>query len=330
LRKSEIVNLLCGNESSDEELFRWARTARTKRFANRVIVRGVIELTNKCRVNCDFCPMRRDNQAPNFSYSLNDHEIISTASAIRAAGLNVVLVQGGEIPQTTNILERVIPRILELFDGNVEILLNLGNKKREEYVRLKKAGATSYILKHETSDSALYRKLKSEPLEERLRCMSDLLDLGFKVGTGSIIGLPGQSIDSIADDILLAQKMGVQMASASPFVAALNTPLSGHEPGSVLLTLRTIAVTRLVLPHALIPSVSALEVYRSGAQGAGLRAGANVMTVNFTPRESRTKYLIYGSKRYIVTLDYVQSILREHDLEMSGSLWISPLVPKML
>jgi len=266
--------------------------------------------------------MRRDNQVPNFSYSLDDQEIINTAADIRAAGLNVLLVQGGEIPQTTNILERVIPRILEIFDGKVEVLLNLGNKKREEYARLKNAGAKSYILKHETSDSALYQQLKGESLEERLRCMSDLLDLGFKVGTGSIIGLPGQSIESIADDILLAERMGVHMASASPFVPALDTPLSTHEPGSVLVTLRTIALTRLVLPNALIPSVSALEVYRPGSQSKGLHAGANVMTVNFTPREWRSKYLIYGSKRYIVTLDHVRSILRELDLEQSGSLWL--------
>jgi biotin synthase len=157
---------------------------------------------------------------------------------MQGAGINVVCIQGGEIPHTTDILERATPRIIELFHGSVEILLNLGNKSRDEYRRLKRAGAYSYILKHETSSSELYEKLKFETLDQKLRCLHDLLDLGFKVGTGSIIGLPGQTLENVANDILLAKQLGTHMVSASPFVPAPRTPLEAGLPGSILLTLR--------------------------------------------------------------------------------------------
>ena len=320
--RDEIVDLLAGRTMSDEELFTSARASRAAAFQDHVVVRGVIELTNKCRVNCTFCPMRRDNTLENSIYILDEEAVVMKAREMRTAGINVVFIQGGEIPQTTDVLDRAIPRILELFHGQVEVLLNLGNKSRDEYERLKKAGAYSYILKHETADPELYEKLKFETIEQRLRCMYDLLDLGFKVGTGSIIGLPGQRLDHIADDILLAKRLGVHMVSASPFVPAPRTPLERHPAGSVLLTLRAIAATRLFVPKALIPSVSALEAHQSGGQSAGLRAGANVITVNFTPVEHRNDYLIYGVNRYVVKLQHLRDLLTSNNLRMGGSWWI--------
>jgi biotin synthase len=152
--------------------------------------------------------------------------------------------------------------------------------------------------------------------------MKDLRDLGFKIGTGSMVGLPGQSPEQVADDILFAKRLGVQMVSASPFVPAPNTPLEKDKPGSVLLTLRAIAVTRILMPYLLIPSVSALEANQSGAQGAGLKAGANVLTANFTPTDRKKDYLIYGVNRYISELQHVQDLLKTNGLCKSNSQWI--------
>jgi biotin synthase len=323
VNKDEVVNLLAGREMPDEDLFASARSTRSATFRDHVVVRAVVELTNECRVNCTFCPMRRDNTQENSTYILDENTVVMKSCEARALGINVVFIQGGEIPQTTGVLERAIPQIIEAFDGQVEILLNLGNKSRAEYGRLKKAGAYSYILKHETSDASLYEQMKFETLDQRLRCMHDLLDLGFKVGTGSIIGLPGQTLDHVAADILLAKRLGVHMISASPFVPAPRTPLERHPAGSVSLTLRAIAVGRLLMPEALIPSVSALEVQESGGQSGGLRAGANVVTVNFTPPERRSDYLIYGVNRYVVTLQHVRDILNANGLRMGGSWWVS-------
>jgi biotin synthase len=319
--RQEIIELLRGNGMTDDALFAAARESREQEFGRTVILRGVIELTNKCRVNCDFCPMRRDNSSELALFTLTDDEIVSRSQSIRLENINVVFIQGGEIPQTTAVLERVIPRIIAGFDSPVEISLNLGNKTREEYQRLKEAGALSYILKVETSNPKLYRRHKQEELELRLRCLSDLLDLGFHVGTGTIVGLPGQSIEDLADDILLAQRLGVHMASASPFLPASGTPLANEVPGDIAVTLRAMAITRLLMPKALIPSVSALEAIRAGGQASGLRAGANELTINFTPNESVGQYPIYGNDRYVVKLNYVKNLLQEQALVPGSSIW---------
>jgi len=254
-------------------------------------------------------------------FTLTEEEIVNQSHVIRSEKINVFFIQGGEIPQSVAVLERAIPQVISNYDSRVEILLNLGNKTRDEYQRLKDAGAVSYILKHETSNRDLYRRHKREELSTRLRCMNDLLELGYRVGTGTIVGLPGQMIEDLANDLLLARELGVHMTSASPFLPAPDTPLCQEKPGSVAVTLRAIAISRLLMPKALIPSVSALEAIHGGAQASGLQAGANVMTVNFTPAKQVEKYLIYGNHRYIVKLNYVRNLLREQGLEPGASIW---------
>jgi biotin synthase len=141
------------------------------------------------------------------------------------------------------------------------------------------------------------------------------LALGFRVGTGTIVGLPGQRIEALADDILLGKALGVHMWSASPFVPAAGTPLENRKVGDVDLTLNAIAIARLLMPSALIPSVSALETVFPGAQAAGFQAGANVMTVNFTPNVDRENYPIYGRDRFIVELNYASDLLQQVGLQ---------------
>jgi biotin synthase len=143
----------------------------------------------------------------------------------------------------------------------------------------------------------------------RVEGLRTLLRTGYKVGTGAILGLPGQTIESLADDLLLARDIGAHMVSASPFIPAPDTPLADHPPGEVNVTLNFIALARLMNPRWLIPSVSALETRQSGGQSAGLAAGANVLTVNFTPDKERENYLIYGKDRYIVRNDHVSEIV---------------------
>jgi biotin synthase len=321
MTREEVIDLLGGDEKSDEALFAAARAKREEHFGLSVVLRGVVEMTNKCRVNCHFCPMRRDNADQLALFTLTANDLVNQARYVQSENINVFFIQGGEVPQSTAVVEQAIPRIVESYGSSVEILLNLGNKTRDEYRRLKEAGAISYILKHETSNPQLYFRYKGETLDSRLKCLNDLLELGFRVGTGTIVGLPGQTIEDLADDILLAHRLGVHMASASPFLPAPATPLAGEKPGSIALTLRAIAITRLLMPTTLIPSVSALEAIHNGAQGNGLRAGANVLTINFTPKERVGKYLIYGSGRYIVKLDHVRNLLGKQGLVPGRSIW---------
>ncbi|MGW5776866.1 biotin synthase BioB [Streptomyces sp. NPDC003863] len=322
LSRDEMRRLLLARGPEQEQLFAESRRARNEHFGAAVVLRGVIELTNVCRVNCDYCPMRRDNVRENDTYFLAADKIVELAGLIRDNGIDVILLQGGETPALMPLLEEVIPRIRALYDDRVEILLNVGNLKRAQYERLKAVGATSYILKHETSDPELHLSLRHETLESRLRCMRDLQEVGFKVGTGLISSLPGQSLDSIIDDIELAGELGVDMCSVSPFIPAPNTPMSIAPIGDNELALNVIALLRLRYPQLLIPSVSALERVGSGGQSRGLDAGANVMTVNFSSAADQKRYLIYGKDRFVVTLDHVRGLVRSSGLELGGSRFI--------
>jgi biotin synthase len=307
---------------TQQRLFAAARQARRNTYGDRVIVRGLMEVTNLCRVNCEFCPMRRDNTRRNTIFELSEEQILEAAGRIKESGINIVFLQAGELKNTTQIVGNALPKIRAMFDGAVEILLCLGNKSEEEYIYLRSQGATSYILKHETSDPELNEKLRHSSFTDRLNCLGTLVRTGYKVGTGTIIGLPGQTIESIADDLLLARDIGAHMVSASPFIAAPDTPLAHQPPGDVNMTLNFISLARLMNPRWLIPSVSALETASSGGQTAGLAAGANVLTVNFTPVNERENYLIYGKDRYIVRNDHVNEIVAKSGLERSASVFV--------
>jgi len=317
LSKQEVLEMLSLRGGEQLELFARARDARQASFADRAVVRGVIELTNLCRVNCTYCPMRRDNTRENNTFYLEIEEILAAAAEIKSLGIGVVFFQGGEVPQTTRLLAEAIPRIKDLFQSEVEVLLNIGIKPKEEYALLKERGADSVILKYETSDPLLHQRHREEPLEGRLDCISSLQSLGYRVGSGTIVGLPGQTLETLAEDILLSQSLALEMSSCSPFLPAPGTPLSSFGAGDIETSLNTIAAMRLALPGALIPSVSALERLQRGGQLRGLEAGANVLTINFTPDQRSRDYLIYGKDRYVVRADHAKNVLAKAGLSHS-------------
>jgi biotin synthase len=319
--RDAIIRWLQVRGTEQESLFAAARSAREQVYGRRVVVRGLIEVTNLCRVNCEFCPMRRDNTKQNTIFQLTPEQMLEVVAKIKAAGINIVFFQAGEVGKTTRLVGDLIPEIQTRFASPVELLLCLGNKTDTEYEFLRTQGATSYILKHETSDPDLNEGMRHSSFEERVRCLRTLGRLGFKVGTGAIVGLPGQSVESLADDLELARDLGAHMVSGSPFIPASDTPLAGYPPGDVELTLNFIAIARLMNPSWLIPSVSALERRQGGGQLNGLAAGANVLTVNFTPPVEQEKYLIYGKDRYVVRNDHVTEIVRQAGLERAQSVF---------
>lgn len=316
----DLLKALQARGEEQQELFAAARFARKITTGDAITLRGVIEVTNTCRVNCDYCPMRRENTKQNDRFQLCEDDIVGIAKTIVESGIHVVLMQGGETTTVLPTVEAAVRRITEMYGDAVEIILNLGNFSPEQYARLREAGAGSYILKHETSDPKLFSRLRQESLEERLACLRTLKSLGFKVGTGLISSLPGQTIESVAEDLRLAGVLGVDMCSVSPFVPAPNTPMSNIPVGDTDLALNAIACLRLMYPGILIPSVSALERTSVGGQHRGLDAGANVLTVNFTTLEHQSKYLIYGKDRFVVTNDHARSIIANAGLRVRRPL----------
>jgi biotin synthase len=320
LRKSSVVELMKAQGSLQENLFQAARNIRKLQNLEQVTLRGVIEISNYCQKSCDYCAMRCVNKGLN-RYRLSRDEILTIAAEIKKAKISTVFLQSGQDPECDAILEEVIPEMKNRLE--LGVLLCLGEKQKETYRRYKDLGADSYILKFETSDARLYQQMAHTPLPRRLDCIRWIKEAGLKLGTGNIVGLPNQSLEVLVEDIRLALELQPDFVSSSPFIPNENTPFEHLPMGDLNLTLNMMALWRILLKKCWIPSVSALEKVREGGQLSGLMAGANVITINFTPEASRDKYSIYSMDRFIVSLDHALEIaeragLRVHSPAAAG------------
>jgi biotin synthase len=322
ISRADFLKFLDANGSQQLELFEESRKARSLEFGETAVLRGVVEASNVCRVDCEYCPMRRSNFSVDGAYELDSVSLVEGAAAIASAGLDVILIQAGESVRVAKSILASMKNIMDQFATPVEVLLNLGVLGNDLLEDFRIAGATSYILKHETSDAELHRKIRHEELERRIDMVKRLKDHGYRVGMGMIAGLPGQRAESLYDDVKLAVELEADMCSVSPFIPAQGTPLAGEVPGDTNRALNLIALMRLMQPSWLIPSVSALEAISPGAQRRGFEAGANVMTVNFTPMDRQKEYLIYGDQRHVVTMNNAERILASAALMRRGSVFI--------
>ncbi|NJO94152.1 MAG: [FeFe] hydrogenase H-cluster radical SAM maturase HydE, partial [Hydrococcus sp. RM1_1_31] len=287
---------------------------RSRGSDERSCSEALLKFSNYCQKNCDYCAMRAINQKLE-RYRMSSDEIFAIASEIAKTKLiSTIFLQSGQDPHCDPILAEVIPEIKKQL--NLNILLCLGERPRETYVKFAELGADSYILKFETSAPNLYQEIAHTPLSRRLQCLRWLQETGFKVGTGNIVGLPKQTLDTLVDDILLTLEIQPDFASSSPFIPNQETPLEDLSYGNLNLTLNTMAIYRLAIPTALIPSVSALEKTYKGGQLMGLNAGANVLTINFTPKQRREKYVIYSQKRFVVSLEHSLKIIEQANLQV--------------
>lgn len=317
LSKADLIELLLAEGDLQAQLFEQARAARQAAGEESVVLRGVIEVSNFCQKNCDYCAMRASN--PDLArYRLPAQELMAIATAVaKTSVISTLFFQGGQDPRYDAVLAEVIPEIKRQFGLN--ILLCLGERPQETYVKFAELGADSYILKFETSDPALYQEIAYTSLEKRLQCLQWLREAGFKIGTGNIVGLPQQSLDTLVEDIRLAIALQPDFVSASPFIPNPDTPLEERPYGNLNLTLNTMAIYRIALPHALIPTVSALEKIQPGGQLRGLNAGANILTINFTPQRYKEKYVIYSNERFVVSLDHALETLQRAGLSIRTS-----------
>jgi biotin synthase len=316
LNRSQLSELLTATGELQQQLFQQARLVRQEQGVNEVTIRGVIEISNFCQKNCDYCAMRASNKEL-ARYRLSAEEILSIADEIKKANASTVFFQAGQDPYTDAMLEEVIPEIKKKL--NLSVLLCLGERSRDVYFKFAELGADSYILKFETSNPQLYKEIAYTPLEKRLQCLQWLKEAGFKVGTGNIVGLPKQTLDMLVDDIFLAIKLQTDFVSSSPFIPNQDTPLEYLPYGNLNLTLNTMAIYRLALKKALIPSVSALEKIQTDGQLMGLNAGANILTINFTPSQNREQYAIYSKKRFIVSLEHALKTVERAGLQIRQS-----------
>ena len=272
------------------------RTAR-QQFGLGVYVRGLIELSSFCRCDCLYCGLRRSNRTAE-RYRLTSEEVMECCREGYALGFRTFVLQGGEDGTHTDAwLSELIGKMRTTYP-DVAITLSLGERSEESYRILKEAGANRYLLRHEAANDELYASLhpSSRGLEHRLECLRALKRCGYQTGMGMMIGVKGQTIDHIVEDLLLIERMQPEMVGIGPFLPHRATPLGEEPAGELRLTLATIAIVRLMLPHALLPSTTALATLTPRGRLEGILSGANVVMPNLSPSSVRAKYAIYENK----------------------------------
>lgn len=293
LSRDEIIALL-KDDSINDELFKAADEVRKKYLGDEVHLRGLIEFTNICKRNCMYCGLRRDNKNLN-RYRLSHEEIIDFAKKAVGYGYKTLVLQGGEDDYYT--VERLVPIVKDLKALGVALTLSIGERPFEEYEALKKAGADRFLLRIETTDRELYEELDpGMSHENRIQCLKNLRKLGYEVGSGCLVGLPGQKIESLADDILFFKELDVDMNGIGPFIPNEDTPLKDAEGGQFELALKVMAIVRLLLPDINIPATTAMETLNKQGRVIALQCGANVVMPNVTEGEYRKLYALYPGK----------------------------------
>ncbi len=279
---------------SAQQIISGADHLRAQTVGPAVHLRGLIEFSNYCRNNCLYCGLRRDNQQVS-RYRMTAAEIIETAGEGAKLGYKTVVLQSGEDPAYSG--EVIAEIIREVKQFGLVVTLSLGEREPWEYELWRAAGAERYLMRHETADPVLYQKLHpGQSLLQRITLLKALKELNYQVGTGFIVGLPGQTPDILWRDLELAWKLQAEMVGIGPFIPHPETPLGKEPGGTVDQTCIMVALARLSLPYALIPATTALGSIDRFGREAALQAGANVLMPNLTPTFYRADYQIYPNK----------------------------------
>lgn len=296
LGKGELVRLLTLTRPEETTaLFQAADEVRRSCVGDEIFLRGIIEFSGHCRRNCHYCGLRAGNRDVR-RYRMTEDEIVSRARVLEEKLCTTVVLQSGEDPFYDK--ERVCSIIRRVRgETSLAITLSIGERPFKDYEAFRDAGADRYLLRHETSSPGLYRALHpGHELAGRVACLRWLRQLGYEVGSGCMVGLPGQTADALAEDVLLMRDLDIDMIGIGPFIPHPNTPLGGHPAGDAGLVLRMIAVLRLVTRDTNIPATTALGVLHPGARRQAFTAGANVFMPNFTPEPYTSSYEIYPGK----------------------------------
>ena len=281
----------------DDDLFPLAEKRRQEIYGNDVYIRGLIEFSNVCKNNCYYCGIRRDNRCVD-RYRLEPEEILACCREGYELGYRTFVLQSGEDAWFTD--ERIcgiVSSIRKEFP-DCAITLSIGEKPRESYQAYFDAGANRYLLRHETADPEHYKKLHPAEMsgENRKRCLFDLKEIGYQVGAGFMVGTPYQTTQNLIADFRFMQELQPDMIGIGPFLTHEQTPFKDFPKGSFALTLRLLAITRLMFPYALIPATTALGTIDPTGREKGLRAGCNVVMPNLSPAQFRKLYALYDNK----------------------------------
>lgn len=292
MNKKELAELLALEDF--EPIYRRADQVRKEQKGDTVHIRAIIEFSNICKRQCAYCGLNCGNSKAS-RYRMSWGEIETTARQAVEAGYKTIVLQSGEAPDPQ--IQELGALISRIKDMGAAVTVSCGELNFADLQYLKECGADRYLLKHETADPALYNKLHPcGTLEERIQCLKNISALGYETGSGFMIGLPGQSLETIGQDLLLLKELNCQMAGIGPFIPHPDTALAGEQEGSTELTKRAVALARLILPEANLPVTTALGVINQWEKENAFACGANVIMKKVTPDPYRAAYEIYPAK----------------------------------
>ncbi len=291
--RNDIIEIL-KDDSNNDWLFSLADKTREEYVGDEVHLRGLIEFSNICKRQCKYCGLRCEDKFID-RYRISKENIISYAEHAVNMGYKTIVLQSGEDEYyNTDLMCEIIEGIKKL---GVALTLSIGEKTYEEYKAFKEAGADRYLIRIETTDKTLYNQMHPNmDFDNRVRCLENLGRLGYEVGTGCLVGLPNQTIESLADDILFFKEINADMVGIGPFIPHPHTPLKDSATGSFTLALKVMALTRILLKDINIPATTAMETLNPNGRIIALQSGANVVMPNVTTTEYRAKYEIYPNK----------------------------------
>ena len=282
---------------TESYLARRAAAARETVYGRDVFIRGLIEFSNYCKNDCYYCGIRRSNACAQ-RYRLTREEILECCRAGWELGFRTFVLQGGEDPYFTRERIRELVLAIKAQHPDCAVTLSVGECDRETYQDWFDAGADRYLLRHETADPTLYRHLhpENQTLANRLRCLRDLREIGYQVGCGFMVGSPGQTPEMLLADLRYIQQLRPHMVGIGPFIPHKDTPFKNEPAGTAEMTLRLLAIIRLLQPDVLLPATTALSTLQGDGRLRGMEYGANVVMPNLSPQSVRKKYALYDNK----------------------------------
>jgi len=293
MNKQEIIDIL-SDSSKNDWLLNEADRVRKENVGDEIHLRALIEFSNICKRQCYYCGLRSPNKEVE-RYRLSKEEILASAKKAVDLGYRTVVLQSGE--DDNYYADKMCDIIREIKKFDVALTLSMGEKTFDEYKVYREAGADRYLIRIETTDKKLYEEMHpNASFENRVRCLEDLKILGYEVGTGCLVGLPNQTIESLANDILFFKEINADMIGIGPFIPHNQTPLKEEKQGDFWLALKVMALTRINLPSINIPATTAMETIYPNGRIIALQSGANVVMPNVSAQEFREKYQIYPNK----------------------------------
>ncbi len=312
------IALLRSRGKAQDDFHSRARAATEREFERSVFLRGVVEVSNFCRENCNYCGMRRDNKALT-RYRAKFEQLAEMLIHHRPPSITDLNIQTGEDPIAVR--EVVLPLVKALRrETPLGLSVCLGTLPTSMYAELREAGASIYIIKFEIADPKFYGEMQAPgTFVERIDTIRHLAASGWNVSSGFIAGLPGETEKQLLANFELAASLPLGGCSVSPFIPGDETPLSGAGTADINLTLNCMAALRLMRPDWVIPAVSALNISEPHeGYRRGLRTGANLVTINLTPSEMRGDYLLYKRNRFIMTEEKILAAIHAEDLAPSS------------